>query len=183
MIEADSLVTHAINALSGAFPVVDGFMVLFSGFGIPVLVGLTALQWWRGQERAHLRHTLVAAGLSFLLGLGLNQIILLFIHRLRPYDGGVSHLLIARSADWSFPSDHATASAAIASAFLLHRMPREGLFFLAAAAVMMFSRVYVGTHYVGDVLGGAATGFIAALAVAKLYREGTRADRLVTGLF
>jgi hypothetical protein len=36
----------------------------------------------------------IVAGLSFLLGLGLNQLILLFIHRLRPYDAGRTHLLI-----------------------------------------------------------------------------------------
>lgn len=67
----------------------------------------------------HTRHVLVATGLSPLLGLALNQLILLVVHRMQPYDGGVTHLLIARSADFSFPSDHATAVFAIAAAFLL----------------------------------------------------------------
>jgi undecaprenyl-diphosphatase len=102
-------------------------------------------------DRPHTRHVLVAAGLSFLLG---NQLILLLIHRMRPYDGGVTHLLIARSADPSFPSDHAAATFAIAAAFLLHGMRRMGLWFLAAAALVAFSRVFIGTHYVSDVLGG-----------------------------
>ncbi|MDH8190437.1 undecaprenyl-diphosphate phosphatase, partial [Klebsiella pneumoniae] len=73
------------------------------------------------------------------LGLALNQLILLLVHRMRPYDGGVTHLLTAPSADPSFPSDHATASFAIAAAFLLHGMWRAGLGFLAAAALVMFS--------------------------------------------
>lgn len=178
----DSSATAALNGLAGQWPAIDAVMKAISAYGVPVLVGLVALQWWRRDGRSHIRHVLVAAGLSFLLGLGLNQAVLLFLHRLRPYDAGVSHLLIAPSADWSFPSDHATAAMAIAATFLLHRMPRLGLCFLAAALLMMVSRVYLGIHYAGDVLGGAVTGLAAAIAVWKLYREGTRLDRLVTGL-
>lgn len=178
----DSVTTAAINGLGGQWPGLDTVMEAVSAYGIPVLVALVALQWWRRQDCAHTRHVLVAAGCSFLLGLGLNQLVLLFVHRLRPYDASVSHLLIPPSADWSFPSDHATAAMAIAATFLLHRMPREGAAFLAAALLMMFSRVYVGIHYAGDVLGGALTGLAAAVVVWKLYREGTRADRLVTSI-
>lgn len=130
----------------------------------------------------HIRHVLVAAGFSFLLGPGLNQLILLFNHRARPYDGGVTNLLIERSANFSFPSDHATATFAIAAAFLLHGGRRAGLAFLAAACLITFSRVYIGTHYACDVLGGAMTGIIAALIVRSVYQEGTRADRLITSI-
>src|SRR5262249_1926564 len=42
-----------------------------------------------------------------------------FVHRLRPYDAGVTHLLIAPSHDPSFPSDHSTAVFSIAFAYLL----------------------------------------------------------------
>jgi hypothetical protein len=44
----------------------------------------------------------VVAGLAFIIGLGLNQIILLFVHRIRPYDAGVSHLIVSWSGDWPF---------------------------------------------------------------------------------
>jgi undecaprenyl-diphosphatase len=126
---------------------------------------------------------LLASGFSFLLGLALNQVILLFVHRVRPYDAGVSHLLVAPSADPSFPSDHATASVAIAAAFLVHGMRKPGLVYAAAAALIAVSRIYIGTHYASDVLGGALTAIIAALAVRGLFREGTRLDRILTGIF
>lgn len=183
MYDLDLLLTQFINAPAGRHPAVDQVMIWVSSLGVPVLVALVALQWWRGTDRAGVRHVLVACGLSFLIGLGLNQVILLFVHRMRPYDAGVSHLLIPPSADWSLPSDHATATMAIAATFLLHRMPRVGVCFLAAALLMMVSRVYVGIHYSGDVLAGATTGVLAALAVSKLYRPGTRLDRLITGIF
>jgi hypothetical protein len=98
---------------------------------------------------------LLRAWLSFLLGLAINQVILLLVHRIRPYDAGISHLLIALSADPSFPSDHATATFAIAAAFLLHGMRRVGFWFLAAALLVTVSRVYIGTHYVSDAWGSA----------------------------
>ena len=178
----DIALTQAINGLAGRSGLLDQLLTWVSAFGVPAMIIAVALQWWRRTERTAVRHVLVAAGLSFLLGQGLNQLILLFVHRVRPYDAGVSHLLIAPSADWSFPSDHATAAVAIAAAFLLHRMPRQGLVLLAAALLIMFSRVYLGIHYAGDVAGGAVTGIAAALLVKALYREGTRADRLVTGI-
>ncbi|MDW6022538.1 phosphatase PAP2 family protein [Mesorhizobium sp. BAC0120] len=182
MYELDAAVTHAINAPAGANPMLDFLMLWSSAIGVPVLVLAVALQWWRRTDRQRTRHVLVAAGLSFLLGLALNQVILLFVHRLRPYDGGVTHLLIAPSADYSFPSDHATATFAIAAAFLLHGMRRIGLWFLAGAILVTVSRVYIGTHYMSDVLGGALTGVAAAMLVLAVYREGTRADRLITGI-
>lgn len=182
MFAIDVSLTSLINRISGHYAIVDQLLMWISGLGIPVLVFLVAIQWWRRKDRQVVRHVLVSAGLSFLLGLGLNQLILLFIHRVRPYDAGISHLLIPPSADWSLPSDHATATMAIAATFLLHRMPRSGVFFLAASLLMMFSRVYVGVHYVGDVMAGALTGFLAAYLVRLFYRQGTPVDRLITGI-
>lgn len=176
----DQQLTQWINELAGVSPALDAAMIAITGYGVPLLVLMVVLQWWSGHERYRVRHTCVAAGLAFLIGLGLNQIVLLLIHRVRPYDAGVSHLIIDRSADWSFPSDHATAAFAIATTFLLHRFSGRGSALLLGAVAVCLSRIYVGTHYVTDVLGGTATGAAAAVAVRLFYREGSRIDRLVT---
>ena len=146
MFELDSLVTRAINGTAGQHPCLDQAMIWVSALGVPVMIALVALQWWRREDRPFVRHVLVAAGLSFLLGEGLNQLILLVLHRPRPYVDGVTHLLIPPSTDWSLPSDHATAAMAVAAAFLLHRMPRAGAVLLAAALLMT-------THRKADELG------------------------------
>lgn len=182
MYELDAALTHAINGFAGHNAAVDFLMIWASAIGVPLLVLAVAAQWWRRTDRLHTRHVLVATGLSFLLGLALNQFVLLFVNRMRPYDGGVTHLLIHRSADFSFPSDHATATFAIAAGYLLHGMQRIGLGFLVAAALVAFSRVYIGTHYISDVAGGALTGIVAAIIVRSVYREDTRIDRLITGI-
>lgn len=176
----DQAVTRWVNSLAGSNVPLDLCMIAATRFGVPLLVLLVLLHWWIREERTHVRHTCVAAGLSFLLGLGINQLILLFVHRVRPYDAGVSHLIVTPSTDWSFPSDHATASFAIAAAFLFHRLGRRGFAFLIAAFLVAVSRIYVGMHYASDVLGGACTGTIAALAVRVLYWEGTPTDRFIT---
>lgn len=180
MYDLDVTLTRAINSLAGTNTAIDSLMIWLSAIGVPLLVLAVAGQWWGKGDRDHTRHVLVGSGLSFLLGLAINQLILLLVDRIRPYDAGISHLLIAPSADPSFPSDHATATFAIAAAFLIHRMRRVGLWLLAGAILVAVSRVYVGTHYFSDVLGGALTGIIAAVAVRTFYWEGTRVDRLIT---
>ena len=174
--------TRWINSFAGTNGVLDGAMIAVTQFGVPLIVVLVVLQWWSGTDRAHVRHAAICAGLSFLLGLAANQVILLFVHRVRPFDAGLTHLLIARSADWSFPSDHATAVAAVVAAFGTQRFHGRASAFAALALLVCVSRVYVGTHYVTDVLGGAAVGILAAHAVGLAYREGTRLDKFLTRL-
>ena len=178
----DADLTRWINSFAGTNAVLDSAMIALTQFGVPLIVVLVVLQWWSGPNRSHVRHAAVCVGLSFLAGLTANQIILLFVHRVRPFDAGVSHLLIARSADWSFPSDHATAVAAVVAAFGIQRLHGRASAFGVLALLVCFSRVYVGTHYVTDILGGVAVGILAAHAVGLAYREGTRLDRFVTGI-
>lgn len=183
MYAVDVFLTQIINHFAGISAALDIPMVAISTIAVPLMILVVAGQWWRQDDREHIRHALVATGLSFLIGLAINQAILLLLQRIRPYDAGVSHLLIAPSGDPSFPSDHATATFAIAAAFLVQGLRRQGCWFLVAALLVGISRVYIGTHYVSDVLGGAATGFVAAFVVRALYWEGTRLDRLVTRIF
>ena len=178
----DANATHWINSWAGYSRFVDLMMVWVSSIGVPILVFAVACQWWARHDRQHTRHILLAAGFSFLIGLALNQLTLLFVQRVRPYDGGITSLLVAPSGDPSFPSDHATASFAIAAAFLVHRF-RGAAAFLAAAVLISISRIYIGTHYVSDVVGGALTGVVAVGMVWWRYREGTRADHFLTGIF
>jgi undecaprenyl-diphosphatase len=178
----DQAITQWINSFAGSNVALDSIMIMATKVGLPLLVALVVAQWWSKTDRVHVRHTCIAAGLSFLIGLGVNQIVLLFVQRVRPYDAGVSHLIISKSADWSFPSDHATASVAIVAAFALHGLPRRTLLFGLLALLVCWSRIFVGTHYLTDVLGGGLVGLVAALLVWRLYREGSRLDRFATGI-
>jgi len=123
-------------------------MIVATNVGVPLLVALVVGQWWSRIDRTHVRHTCIAAGLSFLIGLGLNQIILLFVHRVRPYDAGVSHLIISKSPDWSFPSDHATASIAIVATFALRLASSHASFRTSGIANLLVA--YFCRHSLSD---------------------------------
>ena len=128
---------------------------------------LAALFLARGRWRSRNgRHGVVAAGFSALLALGIAHLISDIWARPRPYEAhpGDAHLFISPSHDPSYPSDHATAAFAIAVAiFLYHR--KAGLLALSMATVVSVARVAVGTHYPGDVLGGAALGTVSAITL------------------
>lgn len=178
----DDTITHWINAAAGYNTVLDMTMMFATQIGVPVIVLAVAAQWWAGEQRDLVRHTAVSAGMSFLLGLAINQLILLFVHRVRPYDAGITQLLIGPSADWSFPSDHATASMAVVAAFALHGLRRRTSMLFVLAVIVCWSRIYVGTHYLSDILGGALTGVLAAIGLKLAYHRGTAFDRLITGI-
>lgn len=73
------------------------------------------------------------------------------------------HVLIARTADFSFPSDHATVAGAVAAGLLMTNR-RWGTVAAVAAGTMAFTRVYVGAHYPADVLAGLTLGAVVAVA-------------------
>lgn len=134
-----------------------------------------------------------AALLPVVLGGGelLNLILKLSFQRPRPEVGFVT------LDTYSFPSGHAMISTAAygALAYLAWRRLGRGRARLALAggtvvlvALVGFSRLYLGVHYLSDVLGGVAGGaFWLALSVAfqTIYGErfavrfaGSRGDRL-----
>src|SRR5919204_6062337 len=150
----------AINGLSGNGFADDVFKFLANDLpGILIaLVALTFLIPWRNhlEER---RVGAVFATASAALALLLNQPISHLVDRTRPYlaHPAHAHLLIARSHDPSFPSDHATGGFALALGVWAYDR-WLGTILLVLGAILSFARVYVGTHYPGDVVGGALIG-------------------------
>jgi len=97
-------------------------------------------------------------GAAALIALALGQVIGNLVNRARPYDSLANvHLLVHRTTDFSFPSDHATVVGAVAAG-LLFVDRRLGVLATVAAAMMAFTRVYVGAHYPFDVVAGLALG-------------------------
>jgi len=67
----------------------------------------------------------------------------------------------------SFPSGHVDASVGFFAILLLANW-RIGLPCLAIPAVIGFSRMYLGAHYLSDVVCAAVLGIVSAIVVAKL---------------
>lgn len=174
--EFDTAATKLINSLAGKSATLDLLMVLVAKWGVFLLIAIVALRWWSKHDREMARYGAICCGLATTLGLLLNHLILLFVARIRPYNRGVTNLIVERSGDPSFPSDHSTVVFAIAFV-LLFRRDRYSIPFLIAAILIGFSRIYIGTHYLSDVVGGAVTAAAAVAIVALLYKEESRVNR------
>ena len=132
--------------------------------GISLLAVLLLVAYFdarRRDDRVALAGALWAGGAA-LVALGIGQVIGNAINRARPYEtlAGL-HVLVARTADFSFPSDHATVAGAVAAGLLLANR-RWGVVGSVLAGVLAFARVYVGAHFPGDVAAGLALGAITA---------------------
>jgi undecaprenyl-diphosphatase len=120
------------------------------------------------------------AGLVFLLFLGLtltitdqfsSKVLKEFIGRVRPCHILENvHLLTDCNTSYSFPSSHAVNIFA-AAWFLARPLRRAAPVFFGIAAIVAYSRVYIGIHYPLDVLGGAVIGLLIAWPLRRLKDE------------
>jgi membrane-associated phospholipid phosphatase len=159
-----------VNGLSGGSFADDLFKLLATDLPV-VLAALVALAFlipWsrlRQERRSGAVLATASAGLALLLA----QPIAHLIDRARPYvtHPQATHLLVSRSPDPSFPSDHATGAFALAFGLWLYDR-RLGSGLLVVAAIQAFARVYVGAHYPGDVVAGALLGMAVAAVLFLL---------------
>ena len=76
----------------------------------------------------------------------------------------------------SFPSGHVGASTAFFGVLLVARR-RVGLACLLIPILIGFSRMYIGAHYLSDVVCAAVWGFLCALIIASLMLRDTPVTR------
>jgi len=110
------------------------------------------------------------APISTVLAVAINQPIIKMVAETRPY---VVHphalVLVSKTSDPSFPSDHAAMAGAVAVGLFLVSW-RLGLLATVCAVVMAFARVYVGAHFPQDVLAGLVLGGAVAALMWLVFR-------------
>lgn len=115
---------------------------------------------------------LIAMFLCFLIG---NVFLKNIIARTRPYDVIPELIVLARKpGDYSFPSGHTAFSFSCATALLFTVRGKyrwTTIVLMILAAVIGFSRIYLGVHYPTDVAGGVLLGCICAKIAEVLTRS------------
>ncbi|MCQ9134868.1 phosphatase PAP2 family protein [Streptomyces hilarionis] len=106
----------------------------------------------------------LAAGLAVLVNVPIRG----FVERPRPFrDHQGLEVLVSGKTDYSFVSDHATLTMAMAvGLFVANR--KFGLVGIGIALLEGFCRVYMGVHYPTDVVGGFALGTAVTLLLSPI---------------
>ncbi|MCL5784742.1 MAG: phosphatase PAP2 family protein [Patescibacteria group bacterium] len=97
------------------------------------------------------------------LGLVVAIVLIKTIHLIyfepRPFSTYAITPLIKHVTDTAFPSEHTTMMSVIAFAFYYYKS-KFSLLLLGLMIWVGFSRVFVGVHYPGDILGGMFVGLL-----------------------
>ena len=134
-----------------------GALSLTANYGV-LWYALALLPWLLGEPRPLLKALYVAVPVTLveMTGFAIKRV----VARPRPPVADPSQpRQIPLPFSKSFPSSH--ASMAVVGTFTLGTMYPAAVPVLAVlAAVLCFSRVYLGVHYLGDVLGGLVYGLL-----------------------
>jgi undecaprenyl-diphosphatase len=148
---------------------------LFSGIekaSIPFMVIATIALWFLARPGGDRKWKLAAgSGLgAAAVALVSNQVIHAIWDRPRPYETHqISHPW-SSATDASFPSDHASASLAIALAVMAFD-PIAGAVFIVAAVLIAVGRVLIGAHYPGDIGASLVVAAASAFLVVRFGRS------------
>jgi undecaprenyl-diphosphatase len=150
----------AIKSLQN--PVLDVVMLLVTNIatlyiGVPIILAIVYL---KGNKKlfADLVIALVA-------GIALTLLLKMVIARPRPED--IVNISFWASATFSsFPSDHASTAFAMFGV-IGHHLRKHKVWMYLLAALIAFSRVYLGVHFPTDVVAGAFIGIVVSQTVIK----------------
>jgi undecaprenyl-diphosphatase len=141
-----------------------------------IVLPFLVLFLWREKRKA--LAVLGIALFSVLLADGLSNVLKHLMMRQRPCNVLENiNLLVGCSGSFSMPSNHAANSFAFAVPFLFMTGNRLRYLFLFIAVLVSLSRVFVGVHYPGDIIGGALTGVLSAGTVMYFHAWAQRRFR------
>lgn len=105
----------------------------------------------------------------YFTAMGFNAFLKVRIGRPRPYTKG-AHTIIEKSLQHSMPSGHAQGFAALCVPFARRANTLKGYLIAAGLIVFLcFTRIYLGQHYLSDVLAGATIGLAIAAILELAY--------------
>jgi len=147
-------------------PFLDKLFEFFTIFGEElVVIAILGGIYWSINKRIGER-----LGITVFISLGLNSLLKAIFMRLRPFmvDTEITNLRPETSGGYSMPSGH-TQSASTVFFGLYQFFKKKYLLIIAIVITVLvaISRMYIGVHYLTDVLVGAFLGIIITYYLAK----------------
>lgn len=144
------------------FPL-DIFFIAFTYLGtmIAVLIVITSLFMWKKRKQGWILPLWLSAGLAALI----TYLIKYAVMRQRPEAIGIAAVIAATG--YSFPSAHASTAFSV-----LPVMDREfrrlKALWIIIACLIALSRIYLGVHYLSDVIFGGIIGYCSGWLLLEL---------------
>lgn len=143
--------------------------ITFVSSEIIIFFLLTTLFLWKDHRRRWILPLWVTLGISAVV----SYFMKIGFDRLRPFQQGIvstPEILIGASySSWNFSFPSFQAMMVFAAIPILSKEFRNTkIAWVVFAALVAFSRIYVGMHFLSDVLVGSAIGLLIGLSISKL---------------
>jgi membrane-associated phospholipid phosphatase len=170
MIPLDSQINVVLQTFLGDGALIRAFMDLLSQVGSVIsLTLLVAFVYWCVDTRLGIR-----LGITLLISNNIYSVLKLAFHSPRPYWVDPNVKAWAAEPSFGFPSGHSMMSASVWGIFSLSTRKRRwiaGAFFLIF--LIGISRMYLGVHFLADVLAGWSLGFVLLVLIYTLEKPAT----------
>lgn len=160
----DNDIVLLISAIRSGF--FDSFFNWVTNIGstVVILIVMTSFFLWETRKR----EWIIPLWVSFLLSGIVTLLLKLVVGRTRPFEAmNLGVALVFPGWNTSFPSWH--AAAAFAGVAILDReFPDLKWFWILFAGLVAFSRLYIGAHYLSDIIAGVILGYGIGLLIFNI---------------
>lgn len=157
----DLSITQWLNGFAGRWPALD-VVGVFMATALLFMIGATVVVIIAQRASTVRAIFVVEVVATLVIAYSISQFVGVVAFRERPFVQHPIRQLIAKDAnEKSFPSDHATLAFALAiPAAVVVRRRWASAFLLLSAVLVGLGRVFVGVHYVSDVIAGGVLALI-----------------------
>ena len=163
-------------------PIFDAVLPLIThlgGFVWMLIILVAVIVYAKLKNRETLKKVAILTLCALLFADLITYAIKLIVQEPRPYLTLENvRLLVYEDDVFAFPSGHATSTVAVVTLLLFkirdlveNHYNIARILLVLFAAIILFSRVYCGVHYPGDVLCGAAIGIVCAWIINRYQNE------------
>jgi len=159
----------------------NAFFSFWTMFGEEeIIIGIMGFIYWCYNKEAG-----EYIGVSVFISLLLNSVIKVVVQRPRPFlvDSNIVNLRDTTSSGYSFPSGHTQGATSVFGSVAVW-MKKKWITISTIVIVIMvaLSRMYLGVHYLTDVLVGGALGIGISFLVYHLYKKNNNHLKMYLGI-